>query len=112
PMVLGGDTAQDLAPLDRGRVAVLDRLGDRNVQIYGSDGKLQGEVDLVGKHIPEGGGTTGVFSDGRGVYVEWEHRMLVRIADANGMSDPERPTLPGRPRRDGRGFLSFAVTDK
>src|SRR6185369_7182109 len=46
------------------------------------------------------------------VYVEWEHKFLVRVADANGQSDADRPTVPGRPRRDGGGFVSVAIVDK
>jgi len=70
-------------------------------------------VPLVGKGIPEGGGVTGLFTDRDGnVLVEREHRGLVQIADAQGRSVPERPSVPGRPRRDGGAYLNAAIVDR
>jgi hypothetical protein len=113
PISVGGDTAQDLALGKNGSVALLDRLGERNLQLYSADGKPLGEVNLVGKHLPESGGTTGLFTDRDGnFWVEREHQELVRVADANGNSDPDRPTAPGRPTRDGRWYLSGAIADR
>jgi hypothetical protein len=108
---IGGDTVQDIAFARDGRMLVLDRLVDGNVQIYGADGKLQNEVALAGKGVTEGGGITGVFADDDGVYVERDHDTVVRIADATGQSDPDRPELAGRPSRDGRALLSAAIGD-
>jgi hypothetical protein len=113
PIPLNGDTAQDLALGKRGNVALLDRLGERNLQLVSADGKPLGEVGLVGKHIPEGGGTTGLFTDDSGnFYVEYEHQAMVRVADSDGNSDADRPTVPGRPSRDGRIFLGAALADR
>lgn len=112
PIAIGGDTVQDLAAGTDGRTVLLDRLVDKNIQVYGADGKLLNEAPLVGKGIPEGGGVTGVFADKDGIYVEREHGPLVRIADANGNSDPARPEMPGRPTRDGRLLISAAIADR
>jgi hypothetical protein len=109
---LGGDTVQDAAAGKDGRLLLLDRLADRNVQVYGADGKLQNELSLQGKGVPEGGAVTGVFANDDGVYVERGHDELVRIADASGAPDPDRPTLAGRPTRDGHLLLKAQLTDR
>ena len=108
---IGGDTVQDIAFSRDGKMLVLDRLVDGNVQIYGADGKLANEVSLAGKGVPEGGGITGLFTDDDGIYVERDHDSVVRIADASGTSDPNRPELPGRPSRDGHLLLAAEIAD-
>ncbi len=109
---LGGDTVQDIALGPDGRTLLLDRLADKNVQVYDSSGKLLNELTLTGKGVPEGGGVTGLFSDDSGVYVEREHATLVRIADKDGNADPDRPELIGRPTRDGRFLVQAAIGDR
>jgi hypothetical protein len=109
---LGGDTVQDVALGTNGRTLLLDRLADKNVQVYDSNGKLLNELTLQGKGVPEGGGVTGVFADDDGIYVEREHAQVVRIADANGNADPDRPELIGRPSRDGRLLIAAAIGDR
>ena len=56
------------------------------------------------------GGVTGVFSDDKGIYVEREHAALVRVADASGKADAERPEMAGRPSRDGRMLIAAATS--
>lgn len=111
-LTIGGDTVQDLALGEGGRTVVLDRLADRNVQVYGPDGKLLNEVTLEGKGVPEGGGVTGVFTDDKGIYVERDHTTLVRVADPSGTTDKDRPELPGRPTRDGRLYIQTAIANR
>ena len=111
-VALGGDTAQDVALAPGGRTVVLDRLGDKNVQLYDASGKLANELSLAGKGVPESGGVTGVFSDESGVYVEREHSALVRLGDANGQSDATRPEWLGRPSRDGRTLVQVAIVER
>ncbi len=103
--------AQDVAIAPDGTMAVLDRLGDKGIAILGPDGKLIGTLPLEGKGIDEAGGLTGVFVDGKSVYVEREHGTLVRVGDTSGVVDESRPELPGRPSRDGRLLLSAGITD-
>ena len=108
---IGGDTVQDIAFGRDGKLLVLDRLVDGNVQVYGADGKLSNEVALAGKGVTEGGSITGVFSDDDGIYVENDHDSVVRIADGSGAADPNRPALVGRPSRDGHSLLAAEITD-
>jgi hypothetical protein len=110
-LAIGGDTVQDIALGEGGRTVLLDRLADRNVQVYDAAGKLVNEAPLVGPGVPEGGGVTGVFSDDKGIYVEREHAALVRIADPSG-NRGDRAELPGRPTRDGRLLVSAAIADR
>ncbi len=108
----GGDTVQDVAAGADGRTVLLDRLADRNVQVYDRDGNLANETALAGKNVPEGGVVTGVFADDQGIYVEREHGAVVRIADARGNADPDRPELPGRPTRDGRLYIAAQLLNR
>jgi hypothetical protein len=103
---------QDLAGGPDGKTVLLDRLADRNVQLYDKDGKLLNEVSLVGKGVPEGGAVTGVFANDDGVWVEREHGATVHVADANGTPDPNRAELPGRPTRDGHLAVAAALLDR
>ncbi len=108
---IGPDTAQDLVALGDGRMAVVDRLGNSEVLFYDISGKLTGTVPLVGGGIQEGGGVTGLFADGTGVHVERENEEVFRVAGLDGTPDPDRPSNPGRPTRDGRYFLSAHIAD-
>ena len=104
--------AQDVAVAKDGTLAVMDRLADRSVALVGPDGRVLGELKLEGKGLPEPGGATGVFIDGTDVYAEREHGDLVRLGTTKGLSDAERPEVPGRPSRDGRGWLTAALGDR
>ena len=108
-IAIGGDTVQDVAAAEGGKTVLLDRLADRNVQVYDRDGKLLNEVPVVGKNVTEGGAVTGVFADDKGIYVEREHATLVRVADAAGKADPERTEMAGRPSRDGRMLIAASI---
>jgi hypothetical protein len=106
---LPADTFQDIDVGAGGGLVLLDRLARQVVVFTAADGSLAGEVGLVGAGVPEGGGVTGLFQRDDGTWVEVEHRDLVRIADAGGRADPNRPTAPGRPTGDGRAFLRAAL---
>ena len=107
---IGGDTVQDLALLPEGRLAVLDRFVDKGVQIYESDGRLLNDVVLGGQ--TELGSLTGVFADASGVYVEREHGLVLRIADASGNRVTGERELQGRPSRDGQLVISAALLER
>jgi len=102
---------QDVALARDGTLVVLDRLADRSVALVGPDGRVRGQLALEGPGLPEAGGATGVFVDDDGVWVEREHETLVRVGDTSGHDDAERPTVPGRPTRDGRGWVHASVVD-
>lgn len=111
-VALPNEAAQDVAATRDGRTVVLDRLGDPSVTLYDSAGRPTRTVPLVGGAITEGGAVTGLFVDADGVYVEREHRELVRLTDARGEPDPARTTLWGRPTRDGLSLLRASIADR
>jgi hypothetical protein len=108
---VGSETAQDVAVGPDGDLAVLDRDGNE-LSIYDEQGNLVSQLPLAGGPIDQAGGVTGVFADSTGVYVEREHTEVVRVADADGKADPDRPTQPGRPSRDGLYYLNASILDK
>src|SRR5262249_38516369 len=69
-------TAQDIAAASDGSTAVLDRFGTQEVAIYDQNGALRGAVPLAGDSIEDTGEITGLFVDGKDVYVEREHGPL------------------------------------
>lgn len=103
--------AQDVAVGDDGKLAVLDRLIDKTVAIMGPDGNVIGKLPLEGPGIAETGGVTGVFVDGKKVYAEYEHGMLVLLGDTSGNPDKDRTEMPGRPSRDGLYLWSAGISD-
>jgi hypothetical protein len=112
PIALPNDAAQDLARAPHDGVAVLDRLRDKSLTLYDSDGKKGVSVPLVGPGIDDAGGVTGLFADRDGdLYVEREHGAWLRLVDASGASDGTRRPAPGRPTRDGH-FVTAAIADR
>ena len=105
---LPADTYQDLQLDEDGNLVVLDRLAQRSVDLFDSRGRPSGQVQLEGDGVPEGGGTTAMFLREDGVWVEVEHTRLVRVADARGRPDPDRPQVNGRFSADGARLLSAA----
>jgi hypothetical protein len=105
---LPADTYQDLQLDEDGNLVVLDRLAQRSVDLFDSEGRQISHVQLEGSGVPEGGGTTAVFLRDDGVWVEVEHTSLVRVADARGRPDPDRPQVNGRFSADGAWLLSAA----
>lgn len=109
---LPAEAPQDLARTPDGRLVALDRLASATVTVLARDGRVAATIPLRGGAITEGGAVTGVFADAEGIYVEREHREVVRIADAAGREDPARPTLWGRPSRDGAQLLRAAMENR
>ena len=93
-----GPTVQDVAVAKDGTVALLDRLGDKNVTLTDSNGKKIGTLAL-GTSDP--GSITGVFVDGNTVYVEEGHGGLTGIGTTDGQPMQSPVTLGGRPTKDG-----------
>lgn len=102
---------QDLAIAADGTTAVLDRLGDRNVALYGPDGRALGQLPLSGAGLPETGGVTGLYVDGDQVYAEREHGQLVHLGDTRGAPSTARDELQGRPTRDGKYTLLAGIIE-
>ena len=91
-------TVQDIAVGKDGTVALLDRLGDKNVTLTDANGKKIGTLPL-GTNDP--GSITGVFVDGNTVYVEEGHGGLTGIGTTDGQPMGSAVTLGGRPTKDG-----------
>ncbi|HOX42018.1 MAG TPA: hypothetical protein PK668_00395 [Myxococcota bacterium] len=106
---LPNDTIQELALDKDGDLLLMDRLAEQSVLEVDASGKIKNEVALVGAGVPEGGGVTGMFWREDGLWVEVEHRYLVRIMDAAGNPDPTRPILEGRLSADGQFLLHAAL---
>lgn len=109
---LPSTAVQDLVATPDGRFVTLDRLAAATVTLHAADGTPIATAPLVGGPIAEAGAVTAVFADAEGVYVEREHREVVRVLDSSGREDPMRPTLWGRPSRDGRQLLRVAIDDR
>jgi hypothetical protein len=113
PIALPNEAAQDVAHGPRGSVAVLDRLRDKGVTLYGSDGKKLLTVPLGGASVPDPGGVTGLFTDGAGdVYAEYAHAATVPLIDGDGNADSGRRPVPGRPTRSGQRLVSAGIADR
>lgn len=102
--------AQDLATADDGTVAVLDRLGTKDVKLFDDHGAEKGVLTLEGKGVKESGAVTGVFTDGNKVYAETEHGALTLLGTTDGQAG-DRSELPGRPSRDGTSYISAGITN-
>ncbi|UQA56353.1 hypothetical protein [Polyangium aurulentum] len=105
------ESAQDLAVADDGSAAVLDRFSSKSVVLYDEKGNVRGEIPLEGEGIEETGLVSGIFTDGKDVYVEKEHGPLVRIGTTDGQPSPDRGEIPGRPTRDGLSFINAGIID-
>jgi hypothetical protein len=103
--------AQDLAVTEDGAAAVLDRFASKSVALYDDKGAFVGELPLSGEGLEEPGLVTGVFVDGKDVYVEKEHGPLLHLGDMSGKPSGDPRELPGRPTRDGLSFIKAGITD-
>lgn len=88
-------TYRDVALLPGGGLAALDRSVGQHVVLL-ARGRPARFLPLLGSGIPEGGGVTALEARADGLWVEWAHQHLVRIADALGRSDLDRPRAWGR----------------
>jgi hypothetical protein len=103
--------AQDMVVSPDGNTLVLDRFVDRQVVIYDDSGHPIGDLPIEGQGIEDVGLVTGVFVDGKDIYVEREHGSLVKVGDTSGQLAEPRTEIPGRPSRDGQLFLNAGITD-
>lgn len=100
-------TTQDLTVAKDGTVVLLDRLVDKTVRLVDRNGRPIGALPLPADRVEDPGLVTGVFVDGKDVYVEKEHGVLTRIGSTDG-SAADAAELTGRPSRDG-ALLLMAV---
>lgn len=99
-------TVQDVAIAGDGTLALLDRLVGKNVTLTDARGHKIGVLPLSGV---DPGLTTGLFVDGKDVYVEAEHGALVRVGSTDGATSSPGE-LSGRPSRDGALLLTAGIT--
>jgi hypothetical protein len=102
-------TVQDVAVGEDGSMAALDRLSQKNVSLYDPNGRKIGELPLSGGKVGETGLLTGVFVDGKDVYVEKEHGVLVHVGTTDGQPADEAKELVGRPTKDGSLMVSAVL---
>jgi len=96
---------QDIAESQDNDLILLDRLYKKAVVFLTSSGKLDCEVGLIGDKISDADSVTGIYSRYDGVWV-WSSSKLIRIAKADGMPDPDRPSVPGYFSNDDVSLLS------
>jgi hypothetical protein len=102
-------TTQDIAVGKDGHVVLLDRLVDKAAHIVDRNGRPIGSLPLPADRVGDPGLVTGVFVDGKDVYVEKEHGVLTRIGTTDGSAaDPAE--LAGRPSKDGSLLLLAALS--
>jgi hypothetical protein len=102
-------TTQDIAVGKDGTVALLDRLVDKTVRLVDARGRPIGSLSLPADRVPDPGLVTGVFVDGKDVYVEKEHGVLTRIGTTDGRP-AEAAELTGRPSKDGTLLLMAVLS--
>jgi hypothetical protein len=103
---------QEIVAAPDGSLLVMDRLVDEKIAILDEQGRVQGELPLVGEGLEQGGSATGLFSDAEGIYVENEHSQVYRVGDLAGRVDNERQKLDGRPSKDGKSLVSVRLLDR
>ena len=108
---LSVQAAQEIALGPHGELLAMDRLVSKEVEILDKAGRSLGTLPLEGKGIDNGGATTGLFVSGDKVYAETSHSVLVELGSIDGKPSVERPTLSGRPSRDGSLLLSAGRND-
>lgn len=102
-------TTQDLAVARDGSAALLDRLSSKSITLLDPSGKKVGELSLERSKVGEPGLVSGVFVDGKDVYVEKEHGALVQVGTIDGRPADDAAQLAGRPSRDGSLLLHAAM---
>ena len=101
---LPGLTFSDIDIGPSGNLFLLDQWRHRAVLLIDGRGTVLKKVKLAGKGITEMGCIWGMYSRRDGLWVECSGN-LVRICDASGEVDPERPMVRGIFSRDGKYLL-------
>jgi hypothetical protein len=107
---LPSSTYQDLALTADGGTVVVDQLGTGTVGYLDASGEMTHSIPIAGPNIDDPAAVTALFAREDGTWLEVEHQHLVRIADARGEPDPDRPVMPGRFSRDGSAAMRVAMT--
>ncbi len=105
-------TVQDVAVTKDGRMLLLDRLGEKAITLTDASGRPTGRLSLERAGLGELGAITGMFVDGKDVYLEIEHGKLVRAGTVDGEPAEGREELVGRPSKDGTLLLTAVISVK
>ena len=89
------DTYQDIEVGADGTIVLLDRLAGRCLTVMDAAGTPISRTGIEGGAIPEGGGVTAMFLGHDGVWLEYEHRYLVRLLDGT-LAPAAQRVFPGR----------------
>jgi hypothetical protein len=110
---LPGARADDLARGADGSLAVLDRLGSKEVAILDPEGRVRGRLPLEGPGVESAREVSRVVVSGKDVYVEVNGGgPLVRIGSTDGKPADVRGEVAGIPTRDGTALLSAGITSE
>ena len=101
---LPSPTVSDLDLGPTGTIFLLDQWRAKAVLLIDDKGNVLKKVGLVGKGIYEVGEVFGVYSRKDGLWVAYRN-YIVRVCDASGEEDKERPMLSGLLCRDGKHLL-------
>ncbi len=105
-------TVQDVAVAKDGKMLLLDRLGEKAITLTDASGRAIGRLPLDKERVGETGNITGVFADGKDVWVEKEHGILVRVGSVDGEPAEGHDELAGRPSKDGTLLLTATIASK
>jgi hypothetical protein len=101
-------TYEDIAFDSQGRTLLLDRVVSSSIAVVGPTGSIVQNIPITGEGLVEGGAATALITAEDGTWIESEHQTLVRVADASGAVDRDRPKLAGRPSLDEKTLLRAA----
>ena len=110
---LPGKRADDVARGADGSLAVLDRLGSKDVTMLDANGRVRGRLPLEGTGIEDPRDVTRVVVSGNDVLVERNGGgPFLRIGGIDGTPAKERTEIPGMPTRDGTALVSAGITSE
>jgi hypothetical protein len=104
-------TCSDIDIGKSGNLFILDQWTGKAVLLMDQEGNLLKKVELVGKGIAEVGGVWKMYSRKDGLWVSYlsYDYHLVRLCDASGEEDKERPMIDGILCRDGKHIIKSKV---
>lgn len=103
-------TTQDIVVAKDGTIVTLDRLKEKSLRFFDKNGKQTALLAIPTDRVKEPGLVTGLFTDGKDVYLEEGHGVLVRVGATDG-SLGDAAKLSGRPSKDGKLLISAALKD-
>ena len=110
---LPGKRADDVARGADGSLAVLDRLGAKDVAMLDANGRVRGRLPLEGTGIDDPRDVTRVVVSGKDVLVERNGGgPLLLIGGTDGVPAKDRTEIPGMPTRDGSSLVSAGITSE